>query len=648
MIASSAPVNFTLPTSGSGSSINKPIKTVSKPCFGCGCGDEDCVRCGPAMGAIGAKLSVTSMPRLNATGVSTIIFLSSRLSDRISRMEKLIENNFRQNSESFAISQFPEIYATTSSSPSTSTTSSMPVFPAAASVHFAGRKLCVISSLTGLPCLLPEGQEWVQTRTGQTISIDNLASRARWERECGWKSYEFLMNLPTYKDFELPAYRSVRLYFEAYKASPVMRRIFPVVDADLFEETIQTAYQKPKSDSITTSTTEVALILSFLAFASRLPLVKEVIESSLLSDVVIDQDILASRAQYLLSHVLKEPATLEGAQAVTMMTLYEISIGNMRSTGYFGAIAARLIFTLGGNMAPSQSSLHDAHSQRKQQQLRNIFWICYTMDKDFALRTGQPPNISDENCDLTLPLGYLDRAFMEPENENMPFDQPVFPFDLRLSIIKARTYSSLYSVKAIQKSDAELLKSIRELDDELEDWRLSIPPKWRPTMSFSPTASDPNINMHSLFLRLNYYLCMSLIHQSSSRCKSWVQGGIMDGVKSSLTLSVEASRSTLCYLQAAVGILVDGVLWNLIFYPISALLYIFCSILQNPLDPRSRDDLDQLKSSTVMVESTFMQKLPENEIIHFKLVAEFMNELNQLAECAIEKAWREHSTSIPS
>jgi hypothetical protein len=68
--------------------------------------------------------------------------------------------------------------------------------------------------------------------------------------------------------------------------------------------------------------------------------------------------------------------------------------------------------------------------------------------------------------------------------------------------------------------------------------------------------------MYSVVLRLNYYLCMAIIHQASNRCKAWMQGsGMMDGVSSSLALSVEASRSTLCYLKAAEHVLVHGVLW---------------------------------------------------------------------------------------
>ena len=217
---------------------------------------------------------------------------------------------------------------------------------------------------------------------------------------------------------------------------------------------------------------------------------------------------------------------------------------------------------LGANLASSRTNLQGERAKKRQKALRNLFWVGYTLDKDISLRTGQPPTIADENCDLTLPPGYLDRMGNDPESEEEPWDEPVFPFDLRLSIIKSRAHSALYSVRALQKSDADLLKSIRELDDELEEWRLSIPLQWRPTMSFSPEASDPNVSMHSVFLRLNYYLCMTIIHQASSRCKAWVEGsGMMEGISSGLALSVEASRSTLCYLEAAEHVLVDGVFW---------------------------------------------------------------------------------------
>lgn len=419
-----------------------------------------------------------------------------------------------------------------------------------------------MSLLTGIPFLLPEGQEWIQARTGQTVASDKLSpARAPWEKERGQISNTILMDLRSQDLFALPDERSVMLYFDAYKTSPVMRRIFPLVDSDLFIETIRDVYQQPQYSFRFGQASSRACVLAFLAFVSRLPPLKDKTFGSPFS--YVDHESLAVKAQFLLSQVMQEPASLEGAQAVTLLTLYEVSSGNMRACNHFGALAARLIFMLGGNLVDSRTYPEAELGRKKQQQLRNLFWIAYTMDKDIALRTGQPPTIADENCDLSLPQGYLEAAFGHPEDENVAYSQPVFPFDLRLSIIKSRTHSALYSISALQKTDADLLKSIRELDDELEAWRLSVPSCWRPSMSFTPDAVDPNVSMHSVMLRLNYYLCMSLIHSASSRCKAWRQGnhGMMDGVNSSLALSVEASRSTLCYLEAAQHVLVDGVFW---------------------------------------------------------------------------------------
>ncbi|CAI7621355.1 unnamed protein product [Penicillium bialowiezense] len=579
----------------------------------------------------------------------------SRLSERISRIEQLLADNLRGEQHckrcEFELRMYltvpaPEsprsVEASTTSNTGSSPSTHQPPDSSSVRVHFAGKELGVISLLTGTPFLFPEGQEWITARTGQVVSLDRLSpARAPWEKERGQSFNTLLMNMNSLNPFELPDLGILRVYVEAFKRSKVMRRIFPVVDTELFEETISTAYKQSISSFTYGQASARVCVIAFLTFVSRLPPVNEIVGA--LHIPPIDHDLLATRAQFLMPQVLQESAGLDSAQALTMLTLFELSSGNMRATNYYAAISARLIFMLGGNLNGDQTFNNDPRGHQKQEQLRNLFWIGYTIDKDLALRTGQPPTITDENCDLTLPPGYLDRAFMDVEDDEAPYLGPVFPFDLRLSIIKARAHRELYSVSSLQKSDAELLKSIRELDDGLEEWRLSVPPKWRPTMSFSSETSDANMSMHSVMLRLNYHLCMTIIHQASGRCKAWIQGqsGMMDGVSSSMALSVEASRSSLCYLEAAEHVVVDGVFWTLIFYPMSALLTIFCSILQNPLDPHSREDLDRLNVATVMIERIFSRKLPDTELEHFKLVADFILELKRLAECAIDKAWAE-------
>lgn len=188
-------------------------------------------------------------------------------------------------------------------------------------VHFAGRELGVISLLTGIPLLLPEGQEWVQARTGQTISSDKLSpSRAPWEKERGQTSNTLLMNLGSQDLFNLPDYRVLRRYFEAYKNSLVMQRIFPVIDADLFEETIISGYQQPQTRFRFGQASTRACVIAFLAFVARLPPVTTQISASDAS--LVDHDALATKAQFLLAQVLQEPANLDGAQAVTMLVSF--------------------------------------------------------------------------------------------------------------------------------------------------------------------------------------------------------------------------------------------------------------------------------------------------------------------------------------
>ncbi|KAJ5505163.1 hypothetical protein N7463_008037 [Penicillium fimorum] len=665
----STPFNCTLPSSP-GSSIKKPIKSVSKPCFGCDCGDEECDCC--ICTVIGFRGQSDFHPDNPLSLIISWTFLqnmsynasddqprtrTSRACDSCykrkvdRRIEQLLADNLMGDHISVPgdSPQSCEANTTADTTASSSPGSTQPPDSSSVRVHFAGKELGVISLLTGTPFLFPEGREWIKARTGQEVAMDKLSPvRVPWDKARG-KTFNTVlmnMNMNTCNPYELPDWRTVQVYFQAYKSSKVMRRIFPVIDPELFEETLTTAYSQSPSTFEYGQASARVCVIAFLTFISRLPDVKDIVTATT-TITPVDHDLLATKAQFLMPQVLQEPASLDAVQAITMLTLFELSSGNMRATNYYGAVAARLIFMLGGNHFSSQTILTGKHSQQKHSQVRNLFWICYTIDKDLALRTGQPPNITDENCDLTLPPGYLDRAFLDVENNEAPWYGPVFPFDLRLSIIKARAHRELYSLSCLQKSDAELLKSIRELDDALEEWRLSVPPKWRPTVSFSSEASDPNIGMHTVMLRLNYHLCMTIIHQASGRCKAWMQGqsGMMDGVSSSMALSVEASRSSLCYLNAAEHVVVDGVFWTLIFYPISALLTIFCNILQNPLDPHSREDLDRLHVATVMMERIFLRKLPSSELVHFKLVGDFIVELERLAECAIDKAWAEQRAS---
>lgn len=195
-----------------------------------------------------------------------------------------------------------------------------------------------------------------------------------------------------------------------------------------------------------------------------------------------------------------------------------------------------------------------------------LFWLCYIFDKDIALKLSQPPLMDVEYCDLTLPDEYEDYYSHIPNTEDemvAPGDDrlPHFPGDPRLSHLKDKTARLLYSANAARKTDAELLRDIRQLDEELETWRLSVPPDFRPALSIS---SSKNYvagkalakNMRRTLLHLEYHYLMTTIHRASSRCTGW-----NGGVQSSMALSLEASRSTLIFLRAAVDGLAGQAFW---------------------------------------------------------------------------------------
>ena len=220
---------------------------------------------------------------------------------------------------------------------------------------------------------------------------------------------------------------------------------------------------------------------------------------------------------------------------------------------------------LGGHLYPgAETDSLPSHSlsleTRRTLHLRDVFWICYVVDKEITFRTGRPPIINDTACDLTFPEYYWQQIQQDFQGA------PRLPGDLRLTLIKSKAYDKLYSPNALRKADAEILKDIRELDEMLENWRLSLPPRRRPTLSFSQQRSHvlnkDNFDMMTFLIRLEYHHCMTTIHQASSRCTNWAGNHrTAEGLGSSLDLALESSRSLLLYFTSVEHHLTPHIFW---------------------------------------------------------------------------------------
>lgn len=216
-----------------------------------------------------------------------------------------------------------------------------------------------------------------------------------------------------------------------------------------------------------------------------------------------------------------------------------------------------MVCALGGHInIPSQANRPNA-SKREGYLLRRLFWLCYASDKDMSLRSGQSPMLTEENCDLT-PL----EKYHDDGNASHAALPALSPHHLHLCVLKEKVYRELFSYRATKMTDAAFLLRIRQMDDEVEAWRLSIPPEARPSLSINPRETASNAPVHGaehslwIYLQLEYHYMMATIHTAVRRCgaDSITDGDIPDdlhsAIHSSCDISLEASRSTLNFMAA--------------------------------------------------------------------------------------------------
>ncbi|KFY84563.1 hypothetical protein V498_07806 [Pseudogymnoascus sp. VKM F-4517 (FW-2822)] len=495
----------------------------------------------------------------------------TELAERIERIEKLLsEKSVPEESRHDNTKQSTAI--TTIGTRITPTVSS-----SLGNLHFAGFKVREVNSCNSIPLFLPEGQQWIKSRTGETVAMEKLyAFGPPWQNQRN--TYMNDTQLPQ-DSVQLPDRRITEEFARGY-SSHILSLVFPTIDKALFEDTISLAYHQG-SFQPTGHASAKACVYAFLAFASVFN-----IYSKTGTRLPLESEAYALKAQSLIPQVFQD-ITTESLQTAVMLTIYQLFSGNQQSAAVMGSIASRLAFMLG------------AHTQHHS-------------------------NIATQKSTNSL---------------------VAISTDLRLVMIKSRAYNSLYSAQALQKSDAELLKDIRELDDELEKWRISLPLGFRPTISYShETPTESGMDMQKVVSRLAYHHCMATIHEASGRCRARADGQstVMEGVSSSLELAVEASRSSFSYLHTAQHVLEDDCFWMILFYPMSALLTIFCNILHKPLDPQAAQDLELINRAPDLIKGMPIPQPNRNELFHINLVDEFIAELSRLGKCAISKAKEEN------
>ncbi|KAL4954777.1 hypothetical protein BDW69DRAFT_193743 [Aspergillus filifer] len=461
------------------------------------------------------------------------------------------------------------------------------------------------------PNLLPEGLRWIKSRTGVIISL-STSYHAPWEKPLSSIDESGPSGIGS--TLELPKKPALEQCLDLHLSSP-MHKIFPVIDSSLFSSTIQAAYPTRGSAPRTQNHSSRACVFAFMAFVSCLGELDT--PSSAAPPLSIPCKEYIKQARSLLSSIIQEPLNLDALQTALLLALIYALTGEAQTAVYYVSLAARFIIASG---AHTMTDNPDSTCRSiLEQHLRTLFWVCYALDKDLALRTGQAHVLKDDDCDLDLPLGYPEHlhSFLDhsPGTET-DIRGPIFPFDLRLSMIKSRAFTTLYSHSGLRKTDTELIRSIRELDEELECWRMSLHQHLRPQLAFAPKHEKPK-NTFLILTHMNYYSCVNLIHLASSRCSAWRSpsgegGALIRGLQSSLTLSVEASRSLLLYLQEFES--------------------------QNPVAESARSDVQLLALAEQTTARLFLRRgNPLDRVIDLQPISDFISKLREHAHQVIRR-----------
>jgi len=209
--------------------------------------------------------------------------------------------------------------------------------------------------------------------------------------------------------------------------------------------------------------------------------------------------------------------------------------------------------------------------------------------------------------------------------------------------IQARVHKQLYSANVSKQSDEELLATIGELDHQLEEWKESIPVDLDESEYEIRSTPTPQ-SLHLIVLHFSYYNCLHTIHRTSIQHSYWTsRPKSMQGFEA-ITLNPRVFQSAaLCSSSARATIRLIkyipmqdiGFVWRVLYFPVSAFITLFASVLQTPTDSRARSDLRLMRSLV-----DFLSKLHYENSQELKRIFRVCSEFERTAREVVERAAR--------
>ncbi|KAI9151535.1 ABC-transporter-regulating transcription factor [Paramyrothecium foliicola] len=517
--------------------------------------------------------------------------------------------------------------------------------------YLAGYHIGGIGSRNCLPSFSPAGYDWIYSKTGEEPRFDKLR---RLEESWG---KQFLRSrnpspgvgaAPGPADNVMPSRILIEDLVSKFFVSDAFQS-FPVIERKLFQQVIETVYSP--ANAIVRMKAEVAraALFALLALASLMADPHSLQPAS-------NTQIYFNLALKSLTLLIAEPGVVQCGTLVCL-SLFSALSGHEYQATMLHSLACRALMMLHAHTASPRFPLDSTvDSEATKIYLRKLFWVIYTIDKEVSCRSGLPPSFADDFLDLTLPGAPMGQ---DPTNEPSYQGNLGLVENIAQGILKSKICRMLFSETAFQKSEVEILTNVRQLDEELEQWRLSVPVEWRPGLSHSEASSESGDdggspvsfdNTHVTIVTLGYYHLLSAVHRASGRCRAWPGMDVseLEGISSSLAISVHASRLALRLIRKSSDLLYKHSFWVVVFYPMSAMLAIFCSVLLDPLDPQAAKDLAEIAAIPEVLRKLRQRGGTTREDAFLDMVEELCAELVRLGNSQLlRQATGRRPTHLP-
>ncbi|KAJ0419927.1 hypothetical protein BJY00DRAFT_324118 [Aspergillus carlsbadensis] len=482
----------------------------------------------------------------------------------------------------------------------------------------------------GVGLFSSRGRQWISEGTGESTFLENfdIFDNPLGSRQCRYLDPTVRLD----RARGLPPESTCKYLFSVFLRSKTAI-VFPILDRALFEETLVRAYDESPVDMIGRASAQ-ACIWAMLALVARTDDARQV-------EPVPEADACMKEAWRLL--ILTNGAVnLDSLQATLLLWSRQKMKGHCREAATTFASACRMVCDFGGHVLPPELAIQPQHipifDEHTRQHIRTLFWLCYSFDKDAAIRTGCHPLLTSEHCDLGCPGEY-----------SSPTACYNLSRDTNLAQIKETASRLLCSPRAFRYNESELLAHVRQLDDELEEWRLSIEPRSRPRLSIPPdytlptssATTTPEARTRTINLQLDYLFTMINIHTLVRKCGDLTRNlpdDLHSVVHSSADLSIEASRSIFRFLPTVVDFWRADSIWVVAHYAPMAAMPLFLNIIIHPVGNPADSDLRILASIGDITRGIPVDGLGVEEIEHVQEIGEFVMQLVRLSHSAAWKA----------